>query len=351
MDEEGAERDDSGGDDNPFAMLCSSGMLEEYISESQGDSITMAASLDADKYLRCNIDSLCKATLLFIRSDMQQNPLMKGYNMKIPPASHWEAKRQMDAEEWQKVMEKELGDLKRMGVYKDAEELSEGKKAIGCHWVYEFKVNESGGPPTYKACLIAQGFSQVPFVDYGAMFAPIAKSVTVRFIAVYSTLHGWYLQCFDATHAFLHGGLTGRELFMHHPPPLPPGLWRLLKSIYGLKQASCIWYWLLRKVLETLRFTHLEFDHALFIFNRTWGSTLVHCLLVMHVDDSLASCPISTLKLERWHGPSGNIFILSMPVLTFWLYGIVSRMRSFRTTRISIVTLESSRMPANAFLP
>ena len=290
VDEEGAKRDDSGGDDNPFAALCSSGMLEEYISESQVDSVTMAASLDTDKYLRRDVDNLCEATLLSIRSDMQRNPLAEGYDMKIPPASHWEAERRTDAEEWRKVTEKELGDLKRMGVYEDAEELPEGKKAIGCHWVYEFKVNESGGPPTYKACLVAQGFSQVPFMDYGATFAPVTKSVTVQFVAVYSALHGWHLQCFDAARAFLHGGLTGRELFMRCPPPLPPGLWRLLKSIYGLKQASRIWYRLLRKVLETLGFTRSEFDHALFIFNRTWGSALVHCLLAMHVDDGLAGC-------------------------------------------------------------
>ena len=77
-------------------------------------------------------------------------------------------------------------------------------------------------------------------------------------------------------------------MFMHYPPPLPPGIWRLLKSIYSLKQASRVWYRLLHKVLESLGFTRSEFDHALFIFNRTWGSSLVHCLLAMHVDDGLA---------------------------------------------------------------
>ena len=143
----------------------------------------------------------------------------------------------MDAEEWKKVTEKELEDLKKMGVYEDVEELPVGKKAISCCWVYKFKINESGGPPTYKAQLVAQGFLQVPFVDYDVTFAPVAKSVMVHFIAVYLALQGWHLQCFDVMHAFLHGGLV-RVLFMHHPCPLPPGLWHLLKSIYRLKQAS-----------------------------------------------------------------------------------------------------------------
>ena len=106
------------------------------------------------------------------------------------------------------MTEKDLEDLKKMGVYEDVEELPVGKKAIGCCWVYEFKINESGGPPTYKVWLVAQGFLQVSFVDYNVTFAPVAKSVMVHFIAVYSALQGWHLQCFDATCAFLHGGLV-----------------------------------------------------------------------------------------------------------------------------------------------
>jgi hypothetical protein len=128
---EGAEDDE----ENPFV----------------GSGFENVASLDAEDYLHRDIDSLGEATLLSICSDVWRNPLSKGYDMKIPPATHWEAERRTDAEEWRKVTEKELGDLKRMGVYEDAEELPEGKKVIGCRWVYEFKVNESGGPPIYKA--------------------------------------------------------------------------------------------------------------------------------------------------------------------------------------------------------
>ena len=135
---EGASEDDK---ENPFV----GGGFENAAS------LAMAASLDAEDYLRRDVDSLCEVTLLSIRSDIRRNPLTEGYDMKIPPATYWEAERWTDAEEWRKVTEKELGDLKRMGVYEDAEELPEGKKAIGCHWVYEFKANESGGPPIYKA--------------------------------------------------------------------------------------------------------------------------------------------------------------------------------------------------------
>ena len=144
-------------------------------------------------------------------------------------------------------------------------------------------------------------------MDYRATFAPVAKSVTICFVAVYSALQGWHFQCINAMHAFLHGGLN-RVVFMRCPPPLPSGIWRLLKSIYGLKQASRVWYRLLCKVLESLGFTCSEFDHTLFIFNRTWGSSLVHCLLTMHIDNGLAGSNSDNFlffiksEINKWFG-------------------------------------------------
>lgn len=68
------------------------------------------------------------------------------------------------------------------------------------------------------------------------------------------------------------------------------GVWRLLKSIYGLKQASNVWYRKLRGVLERIGFSRSQVDHALFIYRCVWRGVLVHCLLAMHVDDGLAGC-------------------------------------------------------------
>ncbi len=82
---------------------------------------------------------------------------------------------------------------------------------------------------------------------------------------------------------------------MHYPPGYTSskdlqGVWRLLKSLYGLKQASLIWYKLLWKVLESLGFLRSKFDHAVFVYKHLWNREEVHCLLAMHVDDGLAGC-------------------------------------------------------------
>jgi len=63
----------------------------------------------------------------------------------------------------------------------------------------------------------------------------------------------------------------------------------LFKSIYGLKQASNVWYKKLRGVLEQLGMRRSEVDHALFSFSREWKGNEVHCLIAIHVDDGMGS--------------------------------------------------------------
>ena len=265
--------------------------METTSAEPPESANAVCVSLDPAAYLDQDNQCVCEAALLSIRSDIPRNPLGVDYDMSVPPATHREATARSDAAQWLEVEQKELSMLKNMGVYQE-ELLPDGRKAIGCRWVFEFKLVE-GGSPIHKARLVAQGFSQVAFVDYNATFAPVVKSVSVRLLAVHATLNDWHLETFDATRAFLWGDLT-RVIYMRCPPgytpSLPGAVWRLLKSLYGLKQASRVWYKLLRKVLETLGFIRSDFDHALFIFNRLWSDVQVHCLVAMHVDDGLAGC-------------------------------------------------------------
>lgn len=193
---------------------------------------------------------------LTIRCDVRRNPSTPGYDNSIPPGSYDEAMRRTDANEWKKTVVAELDKLKDMGVYEVAE-LPAGRKAIGCRWVFEFKLQE-GKPPIYKGRMVAQGFSQVAGVDFTDSFAPVTKDSSVRFVAAFAAEHDMELDTMDAVRAFLNG-ILAEELYSRIPQGFtgaPHGkVWRLLKSIYGLKQAAIVWYRLLRKVLEDLGFS------------------------------------------------------------------------------------------------
>lgn len=74
---------------------------------------------------------------------------------------------------------------------------------------------------------------------------------------------------------------------MRSPPGFSAGkstVWKLNKSLYGLKQASREWYKQVRAKLEGLGFTRSYFDHAIFYKIDEEGNRII---LAVYVDDML----------------------------------------------------------------
>jgi hypothetical protein len=207
--------------------------------------------------------------------------------------------RRPDAAIWEAVAQKELGMIRDMGVY-SLTCLLPGRKAIGSRFVFEFKINSENLIP--KVRLVAKGFHQISGVDFGKTFAPVAKAATIRMISAMACRLGWHLECFDVTRAFLWGELK-EELYMKLPDgfvlpsdtTFPPGflklVWRLWQSIYGLKQASQVWYEKLKGVLMSLGLTMSEADHALFMFHGRWREVLAHAIAGLHRPPPLPLLP------------------------------------------------------------
>lgn len=110
---------------------------------------------------------------LSIRSDVHCNPADPGYDMKLPPAMHAEVMKRSDREDWLAAMKTELALMKEMKVW-ELVEAPPGRKLVGNRWVFEFKSNDLKGGARCKARLIAQGFSQIPGVDFHQTYAPVA---------------------------------------------------------------------------------------------------------------------------------------------------------------------------------
>ena len=106
--------------------------------------------------------------------------------------------------------------MKSMGVYELCK-LPSGRRPVGCRWVLEYKVGPDG-ELIAKARLVAQGYSQIPGLDFSPhhTFAAVTKTSTVRFVAAYAAAHDWELDAFDATRAFLWGVLE-EPVYMTQP--------------------------------------------------------------------------------------------------------------------------------------
>ena len=149
-----------------------------------------------------------------------------------------------EAKEWKAAMDKEHVTLMGMGTWKKGM-LPEGRKVVGCRWVFTKKRDEHGKVIKFKARLVVQGFSQKPGVDYSedATFAPVMRFETLCTLLAFSTVHNLKLRQFDIKGAYLHGKLD-EEIYMAQPPFYNDGTENvciLLQSLYGLKQAGNVW--------------------------------------------------------------------------------------------------------------
>jgi hypothetical protein len=107
---------------------------------------------------------------------------------------------------WDKAMDEEMAALDANMTW-ELVPLPEGKKTIGCKWVYKVKHNSDGSISRYKARLVAKGYAQTHGIDYEETFAPIAKMAIMRAVIAVPTSRGWVLHQMDVKNAFLHDKL------------------------------------------------------------------------------------------------------------------------------------------------
>ncbi|KAI3765987.1 hypothetical protein L2E82_16034 [Cichorium intybus] len=156
---------------------------------------------------------------------------------------------------------------------------------VGSKWVYRTKYKSDGSVERLKARLVAQGFTQIPGIDYSHTFSPVIKASTVRTVLSLSILHKWRLHQLDVKNAFLHGHLN-ETVYMEQPPgfidpQFPNHVCQLSKALYGLKQAPRAWFHRLSTFLLSHGFVCSLADPSLFVYARE--SCIMY--LLVYVDD------------------------------------------------------------------
>lgn len=154
-----------------------------------------------------------------------------------------------------------------------------GKKTIDNRWVFKVKMNTDGTVDRYKARLVIRGFTQ----EYGETFS--LKFTSIRMMLAIAAQEKLTLRQFDVKAAFLYGDLE-EEIYMSQPIGFDDGsgkVCRLLKSLYGLQQASRCWNKKFTSFNKQFDFNALQSDPSVFVHSKN-GNTII---LAIYVDYGL----------------------------------------------------------------
>jgi len=99
---------------------------------------------------------------------------------------------------------------------------------------------------------------------------------------------GWTARSIDISAAFLQGREIDRTVYIRPPPEYkkPGVVWKLRKGLYGLKEASRLWYDELSQDLKKHGGEQLTGDPAVFVFHKDGE---LQGFAVIHVNDVFIS--------------------------------------------------------------
>ena len=214
---------------------------------------------------------------------------------------------------WRAAMDKEMQAMEEFGVW-ELVPPQPGYTALGCKWIFKIKRDKAGFIEKLKARLTLKGYRQVEGRDYDETWAPTGRMRVLRaMLAEASSDPDIKTAQWDCTSAFLHAQMD-KVVFMQQPEGyVTPGkegyVCRLLKAIYGTKQASKLFHDKVRDTLLSLgaRVDGLVVhqavsDDCLFVLRRgdAWLKVLTHVddFAVTYNDDGLYDAVFAVMSAD-----------------------------------------------------
>nr|GEW45052.1 hypothetical protein [Tanacetum cinerariifolium] len=166
-------------------------------------------------------------------------------------------------------------------------ELPPNGKIVGSKWLFKKKTDMDGVVHTYKASLVAKGYTQTLGIDYEETFSPVADIRAIRILIAIAVYYDYEIWQIDVKAAFLNGYLN-EEVYMEQPecfvnPKYPNWVCKLKCSIYGLKQASRQWNKRFDDKIKKFGFTQNRDEPCVYL--KASGSNIT--FLILYVDDIL----------------------------------------------------------------
>lgn len=151
------------------------------------------------------------------------------------PITPKEVLQKENGKQWKETIDVENNFLFQNKTW-DLVELLEGRKTIGCKWVFKMKQKANGEVECYKTRVVAKNSSQIEGVDYEKTFALVARYISIRMLLGIGVM---------MKTSFLHKKLKEDVYMVQHEGyeklDYKELVCKLQKTIYGLKQTSWVW--------------------------------------------------------------------------------------------------------------
>ena len=168
-----------------------------------------------------------------------------------------------------KAKELELRHFQSYGVYKEVDDV--GQPRVSSSWVLTKKI--INGQDDVKARLVCHGNQQSIWYEElnPKTDSPTVKRKSIKILIAMAAQFGWSVKSQDVTAAFLQAKDLVREIHVQPPKDLKTEgkIWRLIKPMYGLDEASFLWYETLKEFLLGLGCEQLINDPAVFYYRTT----------------------------------------------------------------------------------
>ncbi|KAI1005622.1 hypothetical protein K3495_g2595 [Podosphaera aphanis] len=213
--------------------------------------------------------------------------LIAGRDITDDPETIEEALASKNSNEWRLAIRQEYESLLRKKTWALAQkkDIPAGQRLLSVKLVFKTKRDKEGKVLKYKVRCCVRGFEQKYGVDYEETFAGVARSETWKVAVALAALHGLEMDQMDVITTFLNNDMD-KEVYVMLPP-----FWekirnsdyvgKLLRGMYGPKQAPRLWQQLLAKQLATLGFKPLTADPGTYVHESTGF------IIVIYVDDIL----------------------------------------------------------------
>lgn len=256
----GGEGADSTSSDNTFSPA-----LEADLDEDGDDLVATSCSVNDA------VDDWWSEIVLLVHPELHLPP---------SPKTLSEALEGPERDKWMEAILKELDQLDQLSVFGDAEQKGRGMKVkliLRISFTNDLQLK-------YKARLVGCGYSQQFGLDYNETYSPTVSTMVINLMIHLAASMGLCFGTFDVSGAFLEA-FNDFDNYAWLPEELFGKKIRvkLVKALYGQKQAPKLWSDRLHSILTSMGFQRCPVVPCLYMWRN--GDKVVY--LCAFVDDGL----------------------------------------------------------------